>query len=148
MSIGHLISCLVPPLLSLACLSPTHAAALELQLSNLRPSGEVRVEVFADAAAWKRGRHPIASQRFAARTVRQTLRLDGLAPGRYALRVVQEADPSGLIHGPASFAFPRRGYSRVRQRSGGRPSFEQAAVALDAAQAAVPIRVYMIVTGY
>jgi uncharacterized protein (DUF2141 family) len=117
--------------LALLLLSPALGAAQELRLANLRPMGLVQVEVYADAASWQRGREPAQRHRLPARDVSQVLKLEGLPPGRYAIRAWQPAlaasQPPLL---PMGLAMPRRGYSRLPLAHRAPPSFDSAAVEL------------------
>lgn len=114
--------------LLLLSMSSTHATAQELRLSNLRPMGAVQVEIYADAESWRRGRNPVASHRVPARDVSQSLSLQGLPEGRYAIRATQAADSAAGFHWPPSLAMARRGYSRFPMARRAPPSFERAAV--------------------
>ncbi|WP_162932100.1 DUF2141 domain-containing protein [Solimonas sp. K1W22B-7] len=132
----HLALALALPLLLLLMLmNPAQAAAQELQLSNLRPAGTVRVEVYADAESWRRGRNPVASRLVPVRNVTQRLRLEGLPEGRYAIRAMQAADSAGGCRWPPAVAMARRGYSRLPLARRAPPPFERAAVELREGQA-------------
>lgn len=102
------------------------AAALEVRLTNLRPTEWVQVSVYADEESWNRQRAPVAQRKVPAHDVIQTVRIDGLPPGRYAVRVRQDPNDGGVVE-PASFAFSRRGWSRNSARQD-RPIFERAAI--------------------
>src|SRR5437667_2901981 len=71
-----------------------NAASLDIDVSHLRPTKTVRVSVFADATSWAHGGAPVMSRVFDARDISQTLHIDGLAPGRYAVRVDQGPNSS------------------------------------------------------
>lgn len=136
---------LAAALLSLLALSPSNAAALDLQLSNLRPGGAVQVELYADAESWQQGRNPVASRSFKAQAPRQTLRFDELPAGRYAVRVVQEPNSGGWLgREPLSFSVPRRGYSGQVPSARRPPAFERAAVRLDEAGAVLSVRAHLM----
>jgi uncharacterized protein (DUF2141 family) len=111
--------CMAAALLALGGTGLARAGTLDVELSNLRPAGQVRVEVYADAGSWQRGR-PLASQLVTVREVRQTVRFDGLAPGRYAVRARQEL-ATGIV---PPLALPRSGSSG----NGSHASFAAAAV--------------------
>lgn len=117
-----------------------NAASLDVQVTHLRPTKTVRVSVYADAKSWARGREPVISRVFEARDISQVLRIDGLAPGRYAIRVDQ-----GPNRGPAevpSFAFERHGSSGNFGRYGS-ASFERAAVDVGADGASVSVHLFV-----
>jgi len=116
------------------------AAALDLQLYNLRPDGAVRVEVYDNAERWQRAREPLLTRHFQARGVTQDLRIEGLAPGRYAVRLWQASGSGGLGRWPRQVVLARHGYSR--RPLGGRrpPSFEAAAETLSGAALRLRVR--------
>lgn len=115
--------------LSLLLANPAQAAAQELRLTNLRPSGFVQVEVYADAGSWQRARAPVLSRRLPVSDPSQVLALAGLPPGRYAIRAwqpVPAASQAPML--PVSQAWARRGYSRQPLPRRAPPSFNSAAV--------------------
>lgn len=124
----------------LAAAAVADAASLDVYVTHLRPTQTVRVSVYADAASWARGRGPVASRVFAARAIAQTLRIDGLAPGRYAVRVEQGPN-RGPVEVP-SFAFERNGTSGNGGRCG-LPPFERAAVNVGTDGARVPVHMFV-----
>jgi hypothetical protein len=94
--------------MALLLLAPlAHAGTLEVDLTNLRPNGPVHVELFADAQSWQAGK-PLASQDFTATAFRQTVRFDGIAPGRYAVRAEQRGATAAVV---PRLAMVRRGAS-------------------------------------
>ncbi|MFA5941373.1 MAG: DUF2141 domain-containing protein [Sinimarinibacterium sp.] len=104
------------------------AASLEVNLEHLRPAGTVRVQVFADAQSWASGRQPIASRIVAARGVSQVVSIDGLAPGRYAVRADQDAIDFEQV---PLLALARRGVSGNNAFCNRRgPAFERTSVAV------------------
>lgn len=103
------------------------AAALDVEVTHLRPTRMVAITVFCDAGSWTGGAVPIAMQEFRARDTTQTLRIDGLPPGRCAVHV-QQAPNDSAVELP-SFALERHGYSGNASRDR-RPSFERAAIEL------------------
>lgn len=96
-------------LLALGGANLAQAGVLEVDLSNLRPDGAVRVELFADAQSWEQNR-PLRSAVFAARELRHTVVFDGLAPGHYAVRA-EQAGADGAQRGAPQFVSARRGNS-------------------------------------
>lgn len=117
--------------LSLLLVNPAQAAAQELRLTNLRPSGTVQVEIYADAENWRRAREPLRSFRVTVREPSQVLSLASLPPGRYAIRAWQPvpgASQAPML--PVSQAWARRGYSRQPLPRRSPPSFDSAAVDL------------------
>jgi uncharacterized protein (DUF2141 family) len=117
-----------------------NAASLDIDVTHLRPTKTVRVSVFADAKSWARGGTPIMSRVFDARDVSQTLHIDGLAPGRYAVRVDQE--PNSSAAEVPSFRFERHGSSGNAARYGS-GSFERAAVNVRNEGARVSVHMFM-----
>jgi uncharacterized protein (DUF2141 family) len=117
------------------------AASLDVEVSHLRPTTTVTVAVYPDAESWNGGA-PLATRQFRAREPRQTLRIDGLPPGRYAVKVRQEPNPSSVEL--PSFSVERHGHSG-RATSERRPSFERAAVEVGAEGARIPV--HMFITG-
>lgn len=117
------------------------AAALDVRLTNLRPTETVRVSVYADAQSWRKRHAPVAERTVAAHDVVQTVRIDGLPPGRYAVRVHQDPNPGGLSE-PASFAIARHGWSRNSARFN-TPDFERAAVEVGAEDLTLGIHMFM-----
>jgi hypothetical protein len=98
------------------------AGTLDVRLSNLWPAGPVRVELFDDAESWEKDK-PMATRSFVAEAYRHTVRFDGLAPGRYAVRA-EQGGPRTAVLGQ---------YTRTRHGSSGsdfdrRLAFEAAAV--------------------
>ena len=71
------------------------AAALDVEVTHLRPTRTVAVMVFCDAGSWT-GTVPIAMQEFRARDTTQTLRIEGLPPGRCAVHVRQAPNDSAV----------------------------------------------------
>src|SRR5436309_774330 len=112
--------------LSPAFAGTANAASLDVQVTNLRPTTTVRVSIFNNAQSWVQGRKPVMVGEFAARQLSQTFHLDGLAPGRYAIRVDQQANPGGICE-PPTFAVERHGHSGGESHVGA-PTFERAAV--------------------
>lgn len=126
-----------------ACLvaaDAAQAASLAVNLQHLRPAGTVRVQVFADSRSWASGRYPIASRVVAARDVSQAVVIDGLAPGRYAVRADQDAIDFENV---PLLALPRRGVSRNNAFCNGRrPAFERSAVAVGSSASTVSIHMF------
>lgn len=116
------------------------AAALDVHITHLRPTQQVRVAVYPDAESWEQDR-PVATRVVAARGTAQTVRIEGLAPGRYAVRVHQAPNDGGLAE-PASFAVARRGSSNNKSAHGV-PDFERAAVVVGPAGARVPVHLFI-----
>lgn len=116
------------------------AASLAVNLQHLRPAGTVRVQVFADSRSWAAGRQPIASRIVAARGVSLVVSVDGLAPGRYAVRADQAA--IDFEHLPL-LALARRGVSRNHAFCNRRrPAFERSAVAAGSGASTVSIHMF------
>lgn len=116
------------------------AASLEVYVSNLRPTKTVQVSVFKDAQTWAKGREPVAQRVVLARDITQTIRIDNLPPGRYAVRVHQDPNHLGSVIEPPSFALERNGSSGNRMSHNGVPQFERAALEVGAGGARSSIR--------
>ena len=101
------------------------AAALDVEVTHLRPTRTAAVMVFCDAGSWTGGAVPIAMLEFRARNTTQTLRIEGLPPGRCAVHV-QQAPNDSAVELP-SFALERHGYSGNGSRDR-RPSFARASI--------------------
>lgn len=115
------------------------AAALDVDVTHLRPTRTVTVLVFCDAESWSDATTPIAMRQFAARGTTQTLRIDGLPPGRCAVHVEQATNDSAIEL--PDFSHERHGYSGNASRDR-RPSFERAAVRVGADGARVPVHLF------
>lgn len=119
------------------------AASLEVYVTNVRPTKTVYVSVYKDAQTWAEGREPVVTRVIAARGPTQTIRIDGLVPGRYAVRVHQDpngGDGSGFAE-PPSFALARDGLSGNGSRYG-IPHFDRAAVNVGAEGARSTIHLF------
>lgn len=104
---SSLMSAAVAALL-LALAQPSAAATLELQLRNVRPTGEVCVELRVAPQRVVR-RHCVP-----ARGVVLPLRLEALPAGRYAVVVDQVGDEAGLFgRAPVSWWRSRQGAATV-----------------------------------
>ncbi|MGH8505323.1 MAG: DUF2141 domain-containing protein [Stenotrophobium sp.] len=134
---SHLKNIIATAVLCISALaaSAAHAGSLDVHLSHLRPCGTLRLSVYANVKDWKAGR-PQFTRVVAVKGFSQTVLIDNLKPGRYALRAEQDADWYQLA--PA-LAFARRGYSGDASANGF-PSFEQAAVTVDAGDPDVSLR--------
>lgn len=76
----------------------TGPAAVTLTFTGLRShSGEIRVEIYDDPGAWDQGRHPVRQLRTAAAPSSPSLRIEGLTPGRYAVRAFHDLDGDGRL---------------------------------------------------
>jgi uncharacterized protein (DUF2141 family) len=114
------------------------AGTLEVHLSHLRPNGTLRLSVYDNAQEWKAGHQALLTRVVVVNGFSQNVRIDGLKPGRYAVRAEQEADWHQLA---PSLAFARIGYSDYASANG-LPSFEQAAVTVDAGDPVVSLHLY------
>lgn len=115
------------------------AATLEVRLDHLRPSGSLHVALYRDAASWRRQQGAYTERTVRTPASSETLRFDGLPPGRYAVSARQDADDDAL-HGPLLLALPRRGDS-----GGGaqlQASFEHAAISVGEADPSVRVHLY------
>jgi uncharacterized protein (DUF2141 family) len=125
----------------LALLAQTSSAAsLDVEVTHLRPTRTVTVSVFKDASSWMRGANPVATREFKALGARQILHLDGLLPGRYAVRVDQQPNDSSLEM--PNFSLERHGYSGEAANDL-RPTFERAAIAVGEGGAKVPVHLFV-----
>jgi len=115
------------------------AASLDVDVTHLRPTRTVTVRVYKDAESWSRADSPVASAEFKAVETRQTLRIDNLPPGRYAVRVDQEPNSSSLEM--PNFSLERHGYSGNDSRN--RPVFERAAIEVGEGGAKIPVHLFV-----
>ncbi|MGH8540400.1 MAG: DUF2141 domain-containing protein [Stenotrophobium sp.] len=119
-----------------------YTGTLDVRLTHLRPTGMVRVAVYGDAEHWRQERGPVAVREFPARDISYDLSFDGLAPGKYAVRVDQDAGSGTLaLHMPA-FGYTRHGVSRDAGRYG-TPSFDKAAVEVEAGDPQISIPLFI-----
>lgn len=125
---------------SLTIAEVAQAASLDVHITHLRPTETVRVTVFRDAETWAEKREPVATRVVAAHGVTQTVRIDDLPPGRYAVRVHQNPNPGGMPE-PPSFALARDGSSGNHERNGVAP-FDRVAVNVGADGARLSIHLF------
>lgn len=122
----------------LASVSAT-AGTLEVRLDHLRPNGSLRVALYRDAASWQRRRGAYAERTLSAPQLSETLRFDGLPPGRYAVSAQQDSSHDLLLT-PMQLALPRHGDS-----GGGtqlQASFERAAISIGDDDPSVRVHLY------
>lgn len=114
--------------LALCSATRSDAATLELHLDHVRPSGTIVMTIFADASSWAAQQQPLARRVLRARDIAQIIRVDDLAPGRYAVRVEQAASIPESID---VLMRPRSGFSGNAGPSPlFMPPFERAAITL------------------
>jgi uncharacterized protein (DUF2141 family) len=123
----------------LLCAAPAQAASLDVHITHLRPTKTVRVSVYNSAETWRKQEAPVATREVAARDVSQTVRIDDLPPGRYAVRVEQTPNHSSIE--PISFAQTRLGTSG-NKASHGLVTFDRAAVPVGADGARVRVHLF------
>lgn len=110
-------------LLALALLAaPLHAfaapeAGLTIHLSNVRDTaGTVMIAIYADEAGWRSGT-PARMAMVAA--AKGELRIEGLAPGRYAIKLFNDADGDHQM-GKNPFGMPTEQYGFSNDAIGNR----------------------------
>ncbi len=126
-------------LCGLLAAAPAGAGTLEVCLDHLRPTGSLRVALYRDAASWHQQRGAYAERTLAAPQPSETLRFDGLPPGRYAVSAQQDPSHEMLLT-PMQLALPRHGDS-----GGGaqlKASFERAAISVGEEDPSVRVHLY------
>ncbi|MGH8460195.1 MAG: DUF2141 domain-containing protein [Stenotrophobium sp.] len=138
---SHLKGLIVTSAICISALTAgaAQAGALDVHLNHLRPGGTLRLSVYADAQDWAAQRRPLLSRVIAVHGFSQTVLIDGLKPGRYALRAEQDADWHQLA---PELAFARSGTSGYVSANG-LPSFERAAVTVEDGDPEVSMRLFI-----
>ena len=80
-----------------AAVAQSRGAALEVRTPGLTAEGSVVVAVFDKEADWKSRDRPVRTQKVAAGP-NSRVRIDGLAPGRYGLRVFHDKNNDGRLN--------------------------------------------------
>lgn len=127
------------PAAAVAQASP--ASVLTLTFPGLKtPSGVLFVAVFDSAEGWSANRS-VRSAVAAGGDAAPTARVEGLAPGRYGVKVFQDLDGDGRMDvNPFGLPLEPYGFSRDARPNMGPPAFEDAAFVVaagDNAQAIV-----------
>ncbi len=130
---------LAAALYGLLAAAPAAAATLEVHLDHLRPNGSLHVALYRDAASWRQQRDAYAERTLPAPGPSETLRFDGLPPGRYAVSAQQEAIEEWLPQ-PLLLTLARHGDSG----GGGllRAAFERAAISIGDEDPSLRVHLY------
>ena len=130
---------LAAALASVACTQP-RAATLELTITGIRPAhGRLMIAVADSGDAWDDRAKPIASTTQAVTGARQVFRFDDLAPGTYAVKVMNDENGNGALD--SNFmGMPTEGYGfsnnpKVLRK----PTFTEAGFELGATGTAITI---------
>jgi uncharacterized protein (DUF2141 family) len=121
----------------LLCL-PAEATTLTVNLDNIKPGGGPLIVLLFDRAEGfpKEAR---ASQRLVLPAGKQTLALDGLQPGQYAVMAYHDEDGNGELNRLFGM-IPQEGWGLSNNpRVSGKPKFKDAAVTLPEAGAAITL---------
>ncbi|HYC02062.1 MAG TPA: DUF2141 domain-containing protein [Azospirillaceae bacterium] len=127
-------------LLAVLAAPGARAEPLTVTVANAVPDqGAIRAVIFDSAAAMDKGDKPVAALQVRVIGGAATFAFD-LPAGRYAVRAYQDLDGDGRM-GTNLLGIPSEpyGFSNDAMGTMGQPSFEQAAVAHDAAPRAVTL---------
>jgi uncharacterized protein (DUF2141 family) len=128
---------LLLPLL-LWCLPGAEAATLSITLDGVKPGGGPLVVLLFDHAEGF-PRETLASQRHVLPAGQQSLALEGLKPGRYAVMAYHDEDGNGELNRLFGM-IPQEGWGLSNNpKVSGKPAFEDAAVMLPESGAAVTL---------
>lgn len=117
---------------------PAEAATLTVNLDNIKPGGgPLTVLLFDRAEGFPKEAR--ASQRHVLPAGGQTLALDGLQPGQYAVMAYHDEDGNGELNRLFGM-IPQEGWGLSNNPSvSGKPKFKDAAVTLPEAGAAITL---------
>jgi len=120
------------------CLTSAEAATLTVTLDGVKPGGgPLTVLLFDRAEGFPK--EALASQRHVLPAGQQTLALDGLKPGRYAVMAYHDEDGNGELNRLFGM-IPQEGWGLSNNpKVSGKPAFEDAAVTLPESGAAVTL---------
>jgi uncharacterized protein (DUF2141 family) len=120
------------------CLTSAEAATLTVTLDGVKPGGgPLTVLLFDRAEGFPK--EALASQRHVLPAGQQSLALDGLKPGRYAVMAYHDEDGNGELNRLFGM-IPQEGWGLSNNpKVSGKPAFEDAAVTLPESGAAVAI---------
>ncbi|MGA9165127.1 MAG: DUF2141 domain-containing protein [Thiobacillus sp.] len=120
------------------CLPGAEAATLTVTLDGVKPGGgPLTVLLFDHAEGFPK--EALASQRHVLPAGQQSLALDGLKPGRYAVMAYHDEDGNGELNRLFGM-IPQEGWGLSNNpKVSGKPAFEDAAVTLPESSAAVAI---------
>jgi uncharacterized protein (DUF2141 family) len=122
----------------LLCLPPADAATLTVTLDGVKPGGgPLTVLLFDQAEGFPK--EASASKRVVLPAGEETLALDGLKPGKYAVMAYHDEDSNGELNRLFGM-IPQEGWGLSNNpRVTGKPAFKDAAVTLPDAGAAVTL---------
>jgi uncharacterized protein (DUF2141 family) len=120
------------------CLTGAEAATLTVTLDGVKPGGgPLTVLLFDHAEGFPK--EALASQRHVLASGQQSLALDGLKPGRYAVMAYHDEDGNGELNRLFGM-IPQEGWGLSNNpRVTGKPAFDDAAITLPEAGATVTI---------
>lgn len=129
MNVRHQLAAIA---IALAAALPAHALDLTVELLDARSDqGFVAAALYASAESWMK--QPLKGGRAAATAGKVVLVFRDLAPGRYALAAQHDENGNGrLDSNVVGIPTERYGFSRDTRRPMGPPTFDDAAVDLQA----------------
>lgn len=120
------------------CLPGAEAATLTVTLDGVKPGGGPLVVLLFDHAEGF-PKETLASQRHVLPAGQQSLALDGLKPGQYAVMAYHDEDANGELNRLFGM-IPQEGWGLSNNpKVSGKPAFEDAAVTLPESGAAVTL---------
>lgn len=119
--------------LALMAATQAHAFDLTIEVANAKPGmGTVNAAVYGDPADWMKDGHTVAASMVQA-AEKTVLTFRGLATGKYAIALYQDENRNGKLDtNVVGIPVERYGFSRNAQGRMGPPSFDDAAVDLQA----------------
>jgi len=105
---------------------------LRIELSGLAPQGNIMLQVFNSEAGYGSGQG-VTARRIAVDAATESVQIDGLAPGQYAVRLFHDVDGNGELN-TNPFGIPTEPFAFSNNARGrfGPASWEQAAFTLNA----------------
>lgn len=105
---------------------PGASPALTLRLAQAKPQGVVFIAIYADEVSWNGGAPArVAMQPVAAG---DSITIEGLAPGRYAVKLYQDVNGNGKMDSnPFGIPIEPFGFSRDAMGAHGSPAWADAA---------------------
>lgn len=121
---------------------PGAPPALTLRLADAKPQGTVFIAIYADEASWNGGAPARVAMQPAA-AAGGSITIEGLAPGRYAVKLYQDVNGNGKMdNNPFGIPIEPFGFSRDAMGAQGSPAWADAAfeVGADGAVQTITLR--------